>query len=109
MESFNKTFESFNRTYERIMEKDASSPSYPKTNPEEQGEALAQLATTTTQNHKNTTAYVHALEVQMSEIATLLANRSQGNLPSNPEKVQRARARNYLGAAVRSFRRGQSI
>ena len=45
-------------------------------------EKVAQLATNMAQ-YQNNTSSIHALEVQMGQIATILANRPQGSLPSN--------------------------
>ena len=41
--------------------------------------------TTTNTNLKNQVAAIHNLEVQMSQIFSLLSNRPQGSLPSNTE------------------------
>ena len=41
--------------------------------------------TTTNTNMKNQAAAIHNLEVQMSQISSLLSNRPQGSLPSNTE------------------------
>ena len=41
--------------------------------------------TTTDTNLKNQAAVIHNLEVQMSQIFSLLSNRPQGSLPSNTE------------------------
>ena len=55
-------------------------------------ETMQQLAATTQTfmtitdtNLKNKTAAIHNLEVQMSQIFSLLSNRPQGSLPSNTE------------------------
>ena len=48
-------------------------------------EAVAQLANNTIQFQKSTTSYIHALEVQIGQRATVLAYRSQGSLSSNTE------------------------
>ena len=44
---------------------------------------VVQLATNTAQFQKNTTTFIHALEVQVGQLAALFANRPQGSLPSN--------------------------
>ena len=48
-------------------------------------EIVAQLAIDTSHYQKNTTSSIHALEIQMGQIAILLAYRSQGSLSSNTE------------------------
>ena len=49
-------------------------------------EALVQFATNMAQYRKNITSSIQVLVVQIGEIATMLANMTQGSSLSNPEK-----------------------